>query len=457
MNLRARLAWIYAVAFAAAVAVFALVSVASVDRALRRSLDERLTTAASAVTALVDVHHGKISFDAEDRLQMQQALAGAMEGAVFGARGDIIAQTTSAVPAAVREAAREARGGLARVRLRSGVHDLRAALDTVSRGNDVFGVVAVWQSSDFIDEFDRDAAIVMLLAALALGAVVAALSSSLARRALAPLERFTEVATEIEAHDLSRRIGGHGSDELGRLGSAFDRMLDRLEAAFARQRQFTADASHELRAPLAVMRAETDVALAKERGAAEYRAALATVAGEVERIDALVGSLLVAARADSARLQIERADVGEIVLLAVERFRPTAASRGIAIATDVSDEALVDGDALALDRAFAAVLHNALDFAASEIRVAVSAAANGIEVSVTDDGLGFSDDALAHGTERFWRGDPARRRGSSGLGLSIAEAIVRAHGGSITLTNVAPHGARVLVTLRSSARHLGEA
>ncbi len=454
MTLRARLAWSYGVAFAVAVLLFALVSLASIDRALRSSLDARLSTAAEAVTALADVHAGAIVFDDEDRLQMAQALGGEMEGVVFGAGDRPLVQTTSPLPSAVIVAARDARTGLARVRLRSGVHDLRAAVSTVDRNGRTFGVIVVWESSDFIDEFDRDAAIVMLVAALVLGAVVVVLSSMVARRALAPLERFTAIATEIEAHDLSRRIGRGGVDELGRLGSAFDRMLDRLEAAFARQRQFTADASHELRAPLAVMRTETDVALAKERSAAEYRAALETIAGEVERIDTLVGALLVAARADSARLQIEPVDAGEIALLTVQRFASAAAARGIAIKTDAGDEAFVEGDAQALDRALAAILHNALDLARESINVEVRRIDDRVEIAVVDDGPGFSDEALAHGTERFWRGESARRRGSTGLGLSIADAIARAHGGAVYLTNVAPHGARVTIILRSSPRHL---
>ncbi len=457
MTLRTRLAWIYGVAFALAVLLFAFVSLASIDHALRRSLDERLATAVSAVTALVDVHHGAIAFDDEDRAQMQQALAGAMEGVVFDARGRVVAATTTAIPPAVVATAREARGGLARAQLRSGGHDLRAAFNAVTRGSTVFGVVAVWQSSDFIDEFDRDAAIAMALAALVLGGGVILLSAGLARRALAPLERFTTLATEIEAHDLSRRIERHESDELGRLASAFDRMLDRLQAAFARQRQFTADASHELRAPLAVMRTETDVALAKERSAAEYRAALETIAGEVERIDTLVGALLMAARADSAQLQIEPVDVGEIALLTVQRFAPAAAARGISIETDARDDAFVEGDAQALDRALAAILHNALDFARHAIGVEVRRSGEHVEIAVADDGRGFTVEALAHGTERFWRGDSARRRGSTGLGLSIADAIARAHGGALRLTNVAPHGARVTIILRSSPRHLDRA
>ena len=448
MTLRSRLAWTYGIAVTLAVVLFAIVSIAAIDRALRTSLDDRLATAAAAVATLPSVHDGVVKMDSEDRDQMQELLAGVMEGAVFDGDGNVVASSETTIPPQISAAAKALPKSNRQFGIRLGDHNVRVAITPLEREEHSMGAVAVWQGSDFIQEFDRYAAIAMAVAALAIGGVVVILSSTLARRALSPLERFSTLATEIEAHDLSRRVGAQGTDELGRVGSAFDRMLDRLEAAFVRQRRFTADASHELRAPLAVIRAEADVALAKDRSVQEYRNALETIASEVDRIDALVDGLLAAARADSARMKFERVDLGALALLAVQRFTPAANARGITIATSIGD-AHADGDAAALERAIAAILHNALDFAAAQVRFEVEASESAAHLRVIDDGPGFSNEGLAHATERFWRADPARARGGTGLGLSIADAIVRAHHGDLTIANVTPHGASVTITLCS--------
>jgi signal transduction histidine kinase len=447
VTLRSRLAWTYAVTLALVVVGVAVLFTAVIDRTLRGALDGRLRTTAEFIGAVVDVHDGRLHMDADDRRQMLVLLGGAMEGGVFTAQGTMYAVSSNAIPPPVLRIVREngkapflATGG-------SGERTLRISLMPIVRGGVVYGSAVAWTGSDYISDFERDAIVLTILAAIVVGGVAAFLSSVLTRRALAPLERLGALATEIEAHDLSRRIGVDGSDELGKLSGAFDRMLDRLEAAFARQRRFTADASHELRAPLAVIRAEADAALGKEHTHEEYRLALESIVGEVSRIDALVDALLLAARADSTRASFRPVDAGEIAMLAAHRLEPAAGARGIHIATD-ADEAVVMGDAQALERAVAAIVHNAIDFARERIDVAVRRTGGHVRLTVTDDGPGFSEDALDHALERFWRADPGRPRGGTGLGLSIADAVVRAHGGGIALENVEPHGARVVVTLR---------
>ncbi len=443
MTLRSRLAWTYGIAVFVAVMILAVVSLTAIDRSLRSSLDSRLTTAAFAARGLVDVHHGRIGVDPDDEGQLLNVLPNDMQVAVFGRDGTVFFTTaTSRVPAAVRNLDRWNDHALSISSGGAGDKKLRIAVAPVIRGTTTYGAVVVWEGSDYIGDFDRNAIIAMGFAALLIAGIVVMLSSTLARRALAPLEDLTELATEIEAHDLSRRIGRRESDELGRLASAFDRMLDRLQAAFARQRQFTADASHELRAPLAVMRAEADVALERERTPQEYRATLETIVQEVDRIDGLVDLLLLAARADSARLRIETIDVTELVLLTVERFMPAASASNVTLETSTQG-VVTEGDAQALERALSAVLHNAIEFAATVVRVRVYHEGEDALIRVDDDGPGFSPEGLTHATERFWRADPARRRGGTGLGLSIADAIARALGGRLVLANAEPHGAIV--------------
>ena len=434
---------------AVVVAIVAIVSLIAIDRTLRGALDARLNTTASAIAALVDVRSGKLVFDAEDREQMLDVLSPAMSGAIFTRDGRTFVTSTALIPAAIGGAAQ--RGAFApapATALERGTR-LRVACRPIARSGSAFGYVCVWASAAYIDDVDRDAIVAIALAAVLVGGVVVVLSATLARRALAPLQAFSDLATEIEAHDLSQRVQHGGDDELGRLGSAFDRMLDRLESAFARQRRFTADASHELRAPLAVIRAEADTALQQERAPRQYQDALYTIISEVERIDALVDALLLAARADSARLHFEPVDLAALASLLAERFAGAAAQRGVVIEV-TGTPCMTMADPASLERALAAILHNALDVATHRVELRVDCDGARAALATLDDGPGFSADGLTHATQRFWR-EARRERSGTGLGLAIAEAIVSAHGGGLRLANRTEGGAEVTVTLPRSS------
>ncbi|MGC2129462.1 MAG: HAMP domain-containing sensor histidine kinase [Candidatus Aquilonibacter sp.] len=449
MTLRTRLAWTYGIAVMIAVAIVAVVSFTAIDRTLRGSLDARLATTASAIAALVDVRNGALVFDAEDREQMIGALAPAMSGAIFNRFGAPFVTSAAATPAEILRAARSGSYADVPATVMDRGQRLRVSCRPIARGSIVYGHACAWESAAFIDDVDRDALLAIALAAGLAGGAVVVLSATLAQRALAPLHAFSDLATEIEAHDLSRRVRRSGEDELGRLGSAFDRMLDRLESAFARQRRFTADASHELRAPLAVIRAEADAALEGDPESAQYRSALQTIVSEVERIDAIVDALLLAARADSARLNFEPLDLAALAALLAERFAGAAGQRGVSISV-TGAAALVSGDARGLERAFAAILHNAIDFAAAHAELETTHDGNTARFTVCDDGPGFSAEALVHAVQRFWRGNRGERDGT-GLGLAIADAVVQAHGGELLLANRPGGGASVSVILPRSS------
>lgn len=449
MTLRTRLAWTYGVAMAVVVAIVAIASLVAIDRTLRSSLDARLNTTASAIAALVDVRSGKLVFDAEDRQQMLDVLSSATNGAIFTPNGRMFVTSTALIPAAIAGEAQHGVFATAPATVLERGARLRVVCRPIARSGVAFGYVCVWTSAAYIDDVDRDAVIAIALAAVLAGGLVVVVSATLARRALAPLQAFSDLATEIEGHDLSQRVQHGGDDELGRLGSAFDRMLDRLESAFARQRRFTADASHELRAPLAVIRAEADTALQQERGPREYQDALHTIVAEVERIDALVDALLLVARADSARLHFEPLDLAGLATLLAERFAGAAAQRGVTIEV-TGAPCMAMADPSSLERALAAILHNALEVASRRIELRVECDGSRATLATLDDGPGFSADGLAHATQRFWR-EARRERAGTGLGLAIAEAIVRAHGGSLSLHNRAEGGADVTVTVPRSS------
>jgi signal transduction histidine kinase len=226
----------------------------------------------------------------------------------------------------------------------------------------------------------------------------------------------------IEGHELSGRLNADGNDELGRLCASFDRMLERLEAAFSRERRFVADASHELRAPLAVLRAETELALRRERSGDEYRAALASIAREGARLEELVNELLATARAEVDAREQQTLDTNELLSNLGDRVRATAATRGIEIRIESNGVMLAQANRATLERALLAIAHNAIRYGRDDGTVRMRSLRDDglVRIEIVDDGPGFTSDALAHATERFWRGDTARQRDGTGLGLAIA-------------------------------------
>ncbi len=430
MSVRTRFAITVATIVAVTAVLFAGLSIIALDRALRSGFEARLHSDAQAIATAVDVHHGRISLDPSD-LRALGSLHADTPFAVYGSASTQIAGNRLPPSAS-----------------RSG---LQSASVAVKRGARTFGTVTVWQSGLWIGEFDRDAAIVSMAVGLLLIAFGIVASRRVARRVLAPVGEIASLAERIEGHDFSSRLRADGKDELGRLCASFDRMLDRLQSAFSRERRFVADASHELRAPLAVLRAETELALRRERTSDQYRAALASIAREAVRLEELIDELLAAARAEVDARQQQTLDASELVRHLGERVSPAAATRGMMVRVDASGAVLAQANRSTLERALLAVVHNAIAYGRKDGTVRIRTFQNDgtVKIEVSDDGPGFSDDALVHATERFWRGDTARPRGGTGLGLSIARTIVEANRGSLELANSDEGGA--IVTIRLAA------
>jgi signal transduction histidine kinase len=413
---------------AVTVALFATLSIIALDQTLRSGFNSRLRSAAQAVATTVDVHHGRPSLDPSD-LRSLASVHAAMPFTVYDLSGVQIAGDPPPTSAQAR--------GLAHVSV------------PVTRDGANYGTVTVWQSDVWIGEFDRDAAIVSLIVGLLLVALGAFASRRVAARVLAPVAEIASLAERIEANDLSGRLHANGRDELGRLCASFDRMLDRLQSAFSRERRFVADASHELRAPLAVLRAETDLALRRERSMQEYRAALTSIAREAVRLEELVDELLAAARAEVDARHRQTLDANELVRELGERIRPAAATRGMDVRVETRRSALAHANRATLERALLAIAHNAIEYGREDGVVRLRADRNDgcVRIEIADDGPGFTPAALAHATERFWRGDAAHPRGGTGLGLAIARTIVEANHGSLELSNAAEGGAIVTIEL----------
>jgi heavy metal sensor kinase len=305
----------------------------------------------------------------------------------------------------------------------------------------------------------------LLLAPVAVAAS-GAVGYCLARSALAPVDAVTRLAREIEATSLGRRLPPTGiEDEIGRLVETFNQMIARLEGSFEGMKRFTADASHELRAPLARLRGAVDVALSRPRPADEYRQALGAVGDDVDRLRSITEDLLLLARADAGRIDLERGPVRLDVVAAeaVEYLRPAAAKLGVALRVENDGPLVVVGDERWLRQLVADLLENALEYAQpgrgearpAAVTVRVHGADRTATLAVEDTGPGLPAGAPERIFERFYRGDAAPGRPAeegAGLGLAIAAWIAQAHGGTIRAENLAAGGSRFEVVLPRHAR-----
>lgn len=283
----------------------------------------------------------------------------------------------------------------------------------------------------------------------------------LVRRALRPVDQMIATTREIEETDLARRVVIRADDELGRLARTLNAMLDRLQSAFRRQRQFTDDASHELRSPLSVIEAEATLALRRERSAADYRDAIATIAEEARTMNRLIDQLLTLARSDAGeeKLEPEPVDMAAIAQETVAAMQPVADEKAVRLVAEASVSGVVDGDPIRLRRVMANLVDNAIRHTPKNgsVRVAVSSTKAEVRIEVADTGAGIPEKDLPHIFERFYRVDKARSRteGGSGLGLAICRTIVAVHGGSIDVASEEGVGSCFVVRLPSEGTTAG--
>jgi two-component system OmpR family sensor kinase len=277
----------------------------------------------------------------------------------------------------------------------------------------------------------------------------------LAGVALEPTREITAQAEAIEAGTLSERITAHADVlEFARLVTVLNAMLDRLDRAFEGQRRFTADASHELRAPLNVLRGNIEVALKRERTGAEYRETLERCREEVLQLAQVASDLLVLARSDAGLPLEQRSEIDLYALgtRVADRYRQLALERGVRI--DVAgSSAEVTGDPHLLELVVSNLVDNAVKQspAGAAVHVQVEQHDRRVVLTVSDQGPGIPAEHIPHLFTRFFRGDPARRRtDGTGLGLSIVKAGAEAHQGTIEYLGDR-HGAVFRLTLAASA------
>jgi len=267
-----------------------------------------------------------------------------------------------------------------------------------------------------------------------------------------PVARMTSRADRIGIDDLSERIVvPRVQDEVGHLARTLNAMLDRLQEGVETRQRLVADASHELRAPLAAMRSELEVSLRTDALSQQARAVLDSVREEVVRMGRTIDNLLALARVDEGRLQllVRSHDLREIAVETVRTHRAAATAAGVEVVV-TGDATAVQGDRDRLQQVIGNLVDNAVRFTPSggQVRVCVWAEASDAGVTVSDTGPGVPTAARTRIFERFARQDSARgRSGGAGLGLAICREIVAAHGGRIWVDDHAPRGSSFVVSL----------
>jgi signal transduction histidine kinase len=291
--------------------------------------------------------------------------------------------------------------------------------------------------------------IALLLASLA-GYALAGLS-------LRPVDSMRRRAAAISAETPGERLPVPGTgDEIERLGKTLNEMLERLEAALERERDFVADAGHELRTPLALLRAELELALRHGASSEELRAAVRTSSEEVDRLAQLAEDLLLIARSDRGRLalRLEPLEVSELLSSVTRRFEWRAQETGRRLSADDATGLQVMGDRIRLEQALGNLVENALRHGEGDVRLSASTADGLVELHVADEGTGFPPEFLERAFERFARSDQARARGGAGLGLSIVRVIAEAHGGQAHAANKDGSGGDVWMSLPGAPQNL---
>lgn len=327
----------------------------------------------------------------------------------------------------------------------------------------VYAVLQIGESLTSLSTTLRSAVIELLIIGLFVLLLSLIGSYWLAARSFAPVKKMTSIARRIEAGDLHERVPvPRTQDELQTLALTFNAMIERLEKSFARQQRFVADASHELRTPVAAIRSMTDVTLAHTVPVtpSEYMTVLHDVNAEAERLGHLINDLLVLARVDEHKVPLEREEVqlDRLVVDVAATMELLATEKNITLEVEAGEPAIVLGDEARLIQVIMNLIDNAITYtnAGGKIILRVQLKSENVYLSISDSGIGIAPEHLEHIFERFYRVDPARSRaaGGTGLGLAIVDWVVHAHDGTISVQSQVGQGTTFTVRLPLSPQIL---
>jgi heavy metal sensor kinase len=321
--------------------------------------------------------------------------------------------------------------------------------------NVIFGLVQVGTSLTQVETTLRDVSVELLLIAPVLLLLGGLISYWLTARAFVPIERLIRTARKIKAGDLRQRVSvPRAHDEVRHLALTLNEMIESLEKTFTRQQRFVADASHELRTPVAVIRNKADMALMQIFSPEEYLSVFRAICTEAERLTDLISNLLLLARADEGQMRLvkEVVQLDQLVETVAATAEPLASEHQVSMQVHADEPVVVLGDETRLIEVVMNLLENALIYTNAGGIVELSVVARGAQavLTVRDSGIGIAQEHIPHLIERFYRIDPARTRtagGNSGLGLAIVDSIVRAHGGSLNIESQIGQGSTFTIIL----------
>jgi two-component system, OmpR family, sensor kinase len=384
--------------------------------------------------------------------------------AILDSQGGLLAEkpvgSSERIPSPDTSSLQDGDVHLATVRLAGGelrrVAAIRVTLDPVGR---TYTVISSRSLTPLLGELAADRMILAI--AVPFGLLLAAIGGwFLARKSLEPVLTMSEQALRIGAENLEQRLTvAHPDDELGKLASAFNDLLSRLNSAFAVQRQFMADASHELRTPVSVLRTTASVTLGRpSRDEEEYRSALSIVDEQSRRLTRIVEDLFRLARADSGQLKLQKHSffLDDLLMETARAARVLGASKDISVSLPEMSESPCEGDEDLLRQLILNLLDNAVKYTPPGGRVVVDLRREegAFVLSVSDSGPGIPPDAQSRVFERFFRVDKPRSvssdssmGGGAGLGLAIAQSIAKAHGGSLVLERSDASGSTFVAVL----------
>lgn len=453
MPIRLRLAILFSVGALVVVVGGGFFFVHSLASGLSTSLDTGLSSRAAVLTQTVSDARGGIDFQDPGTIKLLRPKDAVAQ--VLDPRGHVVESSEDAgpKPLVTRAVAMRARSN--------------PQFDTMTRGGERFRVLTAgaqrqdgaWTVVVAGSLEPADDAVNRVMNALLVGGVLAVALAGLgawflATAALRPVERMRRQAADISEHQADSKLQIPTTrDEIAALGATMNELLGRLQGALARQRAFVADAGHELRTPLAILRTELELADNPARSQPELLEAIKSAGLEAERLGQLAEELLFLARSDDGEsdLQFDLEPVVSLVDRSVQKFQPRADLIHATVTVTVDVGIVASLDASRFRRALDNLLDNALRYSGPGTTVEVRVVLVGTEliVEVLDEGPGFPEPFLPHAFERFRRADDARTRrdGGSGLGLAIVQAVAREHGGTAHAANRETGGAMVSLHL----------
>jgi len=443
-------AW-YSAILALVLSIFGFSAYFEMRNSIHQTVDEALQERVTGVRGLIERNSEHGESEVRRELREHSELAGGAFLQVWDQPGNLLYRSAATDEFEIPTASRDLTGPFTSA---SGITPFRIVNAEIKVGSQSYLVQLAAPLDDFYDALHRFAALLLVSIPILL-LCAAAGGYWLSRRALAPFDQITETARKIGIQNLSSRlIVPQSSDVLQRLSETFNGMLERLDGAFKKITQFTADASHELRTPIAVMRTRAELSLRKDRTVDEYRAALNKNHSDLEKTSDLVEKLMLLARADYGAevLELSIMNLGDIVRDACSQGRTLSEAKQISFDEQIPDiPVLIRADAHALRRLFLILIDNAIKYTPTggRIEVHVSTDNGSALAAVRDTGIGIAAEDLPNVFERFYRADKARSRqsGGVGLGLSIGRWIAEGHAGAIEVQSTLGRGSIFQVRL----------